>query len=41
MESNTRWQRGKNGTRKGGEYDAGRRESGVVPKGTETAGMEN
>lgn len=35
------WQRGKNGTRKDREYDAERRESGMVPRGTETAGMEN
>lgn len=34
------WQSARCGTRKDGEYDA-RRESGMVPTGTETAGMEN
>lgn len=41
MEPNTMWQRGKGLTRKWGEYDAGRREMEVVPKGTITAGVEN
>lgn len=35
------WQRGKGLTRKRGEYDAGRRETEVVPKGTITARIEN
>lgn len=35
------WQRGKGLTRKHGEYDAGRREIEVVPKGTVTARVEN
>lgn len=39
MEPNTVWQRERRGTRKDGEYDAARRESGMVPTGT--AGMEN
>lgn len=41
MEPNTVWQRGKGLTRKRGEYDAGRRETEVVPKGTITARVEN
>lgn len=41
MEPNTMWQRRKGLTRKWGEYDAGRREMEVVPKGTITAGVEN
>lgn len=42
MEPNTMWQRGKGLTRTHGEYDAGRREIEVVPKGTVTAGgVEN
>lgn len=35
------WQRGKGCARKHGEYDAGRRETEVVPKGTITARVEN
>lgn len=35
------WQRGKDLTRKCGEYDAGRREIEVVPKGTVIARVEN
>lgn len=34
MEPNTIWWKGKGLTRKHGEYDAGRRESEAVPKGT-------
>lgn len=41
VEPNTMWQRGKGLTRKHGEYDAGRREIEVVPKGTVTARVEN
>lgn len=41
VEPNTVWQSERCGTRKDGECDAARRESGVVPKGTETTGMEN
>lgn len=35
------WQRGKDLTRKHVEYDAGRREIEVVPKGTVMARVEN
>lgn len=35
------WQKGKGLTRKHGEYDAGRRETKVVLKGTVTAGVDN
>ena len=41
MEPNTMRQRGKGLTRKRGEYDAGRREIEVVPKGTIIARTEN
>lgn len=41
MEPNTAGQSERCGTRKDGEYDAARRERGMVPTGPATAGMEN